>query len=200
MMSGLVNNVMKRIFINLFKKKDGYSGLMSLWYVVIFIIGIFGVMAFSEIVSRAFLLNETQSIMDTSGVAALRMGLDDEALRVEKFDVDGTVVEKEYRRMVSEALDDYGALVDYRFVRTETEYFKENWGLGVTNKPREQFLLDSTILLVVDTYTPLDVYPTLQRTYFNSRENQDFSIKYMGQNEDGRAEIMVRSVTRIVYR
>lgn len=185
---------------NRFSSKDGYTGVLTILYVVLFIIAIYGVMAFSEIVSRSFLINETQSIMDTSGLAALRMGLDDEQLRLEKFEVNETVVEQEYKRLLKTAMKDYGAVDEYRVVRLKIRNIDEKWGLGVTAKAREQAVLDSTVMLVVDTYTPLDVYPYLSNKYQDGYEGEDFTINYIGQTEDGKAELMVRSVTRLVYR
>lgn len=187
------------MFSNL-RKKDGYSGLMSMIYIVIVLIAIYGIMAFSEIVSRAYLINETQSIMDVAGLSALRAGLDDEELRLERFVVHETVVNREYRKLLQEALGDYGALVDYKIMRLEIRNINENWGLGISSREREQAILDSTVLLIVDSYTPLDVYPALQKTFHDGYESEDFTLTYMGQTEDGQAQLMVRSVTRLVYR
>lgn len=186
--------------IKFFKRKDGYAGLPSIVYPFIFLMGILLVMWFSEIVSRTYLINETQSIMDTSGLAALRQGLDDEELRVENFVVDESVVKTQFKELVSKALGEYEAVVDHRFIRVETRTFKETFGLGLSQKERDQAMLDATIMLVVDSYGALDTSPVIAKQYFDAYENDNFQVNYVGVNEDGQVEITIRSVTRLVYR
>lgn len=191
--------------INKLKKKDGAFSIIAV--LVVFIACMVGI-GFTDMLIRSYTMNELQSIMDTSGVSALQQGVDRVKLRIEEFDVDEHVVESVYKDLVTKRIDDSERILDYQFVRTKVDLMLEGdelnkwgkWGVGYSSKKHPQARLDSTMIIVVGNSHVFDMVPGLYRTFYDSRNDTNFAVTYMGKTEDGNVELAVRSVSRIVYR
>lgn len=184
----------------LWKERMNKEGSFSILFVILCFIGVLLIIGFTDILRQSHLLNESQSVMDVASITALRAGVDEERLRVEELVVDEGIVVSGYKKAVKETMESYSDVYDVRFVKTKTEVFKENWGIGITGKEREQVLLDSTIILTVKNSVIFDTLPMLADDYYDARSGEDFYVTYLGQDEDGRMEISIRSVSRLVYR
>jgi len=176
------------------------KGAFSILFVILIFIGVMIATAFMDMLVKSYTLQEVQSVMDVAGVSALQTGVDSRKLRVEIFDVDKNVVESNYKRLVSERMNESQKIINYRFVRTTVETFNENWGLGITGKSRPQALIDSTMVIVVENSPMWDLIPGANETFYNSRDGEFFDVTYLGTTQDGQVELSIRSVSRIVYR
>lgn len=184
----------------LWKERHKKEGSFALLFVILCFIAVLVITGFIDILRQSHLMNESQSVMDVASITALRAGVDEERLRVEELVVDEGVVISGYKKAVKETMESYGDVLDVRFVKTKTEVYKEKWGTGVTGKERDQVLLDSTIILTVKSSIVFDTLPMLADRYYDARSNEEFYVTYLGQDEDGRMEISIRSVSRLVYR
>lgn len=188
--------MMKKIK-SLLGKKEGASTIL---YVIIIFIAILIITAFTDMLIRSFTTSELQSSMDIAGVSSLQTGIDETKLRVEIFEVDSHVVEATYKNLVMKQLNASEKVKSYRFIRTDVENYNSNFGLGISKKNRPQALIDSTMIIVVESSQVFDFFPGAYKTYYDSKDSANFDISYLGKTEDGKVELSVRSVSRIVYR
>lgn len=188
------------------EKKGGFS----LLYVIVIFIAMLIAIGFLDILSRNFHMNELQSSMDIAGVSALQKGVDETKLHVGFRDENGQLldniidvhaVESTYKQFVRDFLNDSNEIIDYRFVKTDVEFDPNStYGLGQTSKGRPQALIDSTVVIVVDNSQMFDLVPGAYKTYYDSKDGTFFDVNFLGTTEDGKVELMIRSVSRIVYR
>lgn len=176
------------------------KGGMSILWVIIVLVAVILATGFMNVLEKAWTLNEAQSIMDIAGVSALQAGVDQQKLRVEIFDVDEHVVKNKYEQLIHRRFADNPKIVDYRFIELDVEKFEENWGLGQTSKPRRQAVLKNTMFIVIENVPTLDLLEGGSQTFYDARSSADFTVTYIGETEDGHDELLVRSVTRVVYR
>lgn len=176
------------------------KGAFSILFVILIFIGVLIATAFMDMLVKSYTLQEVQSVMDVAGVSALQTGVDTRKLRVEIFDVDKHVVESNYKKLVSERMNESNKILSHKFVRTNVETFTETWGLGVTGKSRPQALIDSTMIIVIENSPMWDLIPGANETFYNSRDGEYFDVTYLGKTKDGKVELSIRSVSRIVYR
>jgi hypothetical protein len=192
-MGGRIMKSLKRLLNN----KDGG---FSILFVILIFIGIIVMVGFLDITVRSYTINELQSNMDVSGVSSLQSGIDKTKLRVEIFDVDKHIVEANYKKMISERLNEAENIESFHFIKTDVETFNSDFGLGKSSKTRPQALLDSTIVIVVDNSQMFDLVPGSYKMYYDSKSSDYFEIQYNGKTDDGKVELIVRSVSRLVYR
>ena len=184
-------------FLKNIKQKEGAISIMM---VVALLIAAVILTGFVDLLKRSYTINEVSSIMDVASVTSLRAGVDEEKLRVEVFEVDQSLVVRNYQKMVTEGITGYGHLDSFKFARTKIESFDENWGLGQTGKSRPQVLLDSTVILRIDSNPLFTAAPAIAERFYEARSNGDFEVSYNRITEEGKIEVAVRSVTRVVYR
>ena len=170
---------------NLLSILRGKKGAFSILYLIITFIAIILAVGFSDMLVRSYTIEEVQSNMDIAGVSSLQTGIDNTKLRVQQFDVNKNVVESNYKKLVSERLDDSTQIDSFKFVRTEVKVFNGKFGLGQTTKQRPQALIDSTMVIVVNNSQMFDLIPGSYRSYYNSYDNSYFDVNYLGKNEDG---------------
>lgn len=187
---------MKRLKQMLKNKKGSFSIL----FVILTFIGVLIVTAFVDILIESWTIEEVQSIMDTSSVSALRVGVDETKLRVGIFDVDKNIVKSKYEQLVGGLISSSKKIKSYKFVSTNVQTFTENWGTGVTTKSRPQALVDSRMIIIVEGSPTFDLIPGTAKTFYDSRSGSNFQVSYVGTTKDGNIELAIRSVSRIVYR
>lgn len=183
------------------KDKAGKKeGAMTLLYVFLIFIALLVVIGFYDILIRSYTIDEIQSNMDMAGVSALQTSVDETHLRVGEFVIDEHVAKGTFRATLTNTMNGADKILSYRFINSEVELYKDTFGLGQTSKSREQALIDSTIVIVVESSQIFDVVPGAYDTYYNSRDNAYFDVTYLGKTDDGKVELSVRSVSRVVYR
>ncbi|TCK01315.1 UNVERIFIED_ORG: hypothetical protein BDK47_1166 [Anoxybacillus amylolyticus] len=176
------------------------QGSFAIIVAIVVFVGALTVTAFVDMLSRTYLINEVQSIMDVSGTSALRTGVDVVNLRAEDFRFDKNLVESNYRRMVSDQVGRLPNISHYQFVDMDVSVFQSAFGLGQTGKPRWQGMIDSTMMIQVEASPVFDLIPGATETFYDAKSSSSFQVSYVGKTEDGKVELLVRSVTRVVYR
>lgn len=187
---------MKRIKIFLKNKKGSFSILL----VMLCFLGIVITTGLLDIIKTSMVLNEIQSIMDVSGVSSLKSGIDTQKIRLEIFDYDKVITEQNYRKMLYSSIKTGNTISEFQIDYIDIKEYKDNWGLGDSRKSRPQVILDNAIKLRLKSSSIFDNISAFQRTFYNSKSNGDFTITYNGQTKDGRTELIIRSVSRLVYR
>lgn len=176
------------------------KGSFAILFVILTFIGVLVATAFIDILKESWTLQEVQSIMDTSGVSALRAGIDEQKLRIEEFEINEFAVKTTFMNLTQQLFANSKNIYHVTYLPIEVEVFKDNWGIGGVNKQHWQALLDSTIIIQVDGSPVFDLFPNLKKTFYDSRDGRDFDVTYKGTTQDGKIELAVRSVSRIVYR
>lgn len=151
-----------------------------------------------------YIANEVQGTMDVAGVAALRRGVDEVALREEKLVIDETVVRNAYRQLVRKSK--LQELIGASSFSIKTEVIKGTGslvsvggGLSFTGA-RQQYYLVSIIYATVPQVNIFDQGAMATYEYFDIFKNRKFSITYQGNDLDGTQEMVIRSVSRLVLR
>lgn len=88
--------------------------------------------------------------------------------------------------------------LDVQTVDVSFDY--DTFGLGESEKPRPQITLDSVSKLKIDSQAFMDNLEGLSAEAYSSRNNSTFTVEYAGKTADGQVELIIRSVTRLVYR
>lgn len=182
---------------SLFDKKGGFSII----YVIAIFVAMLIAIGFMDILSRSYHMDEIQSSMDIAGISALQTGVDETKLRVEVFEIDEHVVKSNYKKLIRNNLDNMGGIVSYKIYDPDVDFDPNStYGLGSTSKGRPQAVLDSTVVIVVENSQMFDLIPGAYETFYDSKDGKYIDVKYNGTTEDGKVELIIRSVTRIVYR
>lgn len=173
-------------------------------FVILCVVAVMIITGFVDILIKSFVLNEIQSIMDVVGTSALRAGVDTQKLRNEVFEIDENFVKQAYKLQINELITT-GEKSKVRSIYIPTSDIRltvqnTKWGLGISNKARPQAILDVVARVRVEASSFFDRMSSLQKTFYNSFSDKDFHVTYVGKAEDGSAELIIRSVSRIVYR
>lgn len=185
---------------NMIKKLRKKTGSFSIMFVILSFIAVLIASGLVDIVGKSFALNEVQSIMDVAGVSSLQAGVDTTKLRVEEFYVDETYVKQAYRAQTGSLIKPGTYVKGFTIERMNFGYENSQWGLGVTSSDRPQAYLDVVAKLRIKSSTYFDTIPSISKRFYNSRGGNNFTVTYNGVTSDGNIELIVRSVSRIVYR
>lgn len=184
--------------INIKSKK----GVLTIKYVILIMIGIITIVGFFDFTVKSYVFREIQSILDISGVSALQAGVDTTKLRDEIFDVNESYVRKEYKRMIAKSINEDEMITSFKMRDSDIDFhtYRSKWGVGVSNKTHYQAKLDSVARVRIKSSEIFDVHPYISKRYYNSFSNRYFTVQYNGTSENGETELLIRSVTRVVYR
>jgi Flp pilus assembly pilin Flp len=196
MMTLKESNLM-RVINNFLKDQKGSFAIL---FVILSFIALLVITACSDILKQSYVLNEVQGIMDTAGVSALNASVDTEKLREEEFYYNEDTLRSVYNQIIDERIHTGNIITYKKLLKTEVLHEESTEGLGVTSKPRHQLWLDSVMLIRVKTSKIFDLVPGLQQTFYDSKSNGNFTVTVNGQTDNGETELIVRSVTRLVYR
>lgn len=186
------------------KLKNNESG----WFTVaslpfVFILIIIAVGAF-KLSWNLHIASEIQGTMDVAGVSALRMGVDEVQFREEKLVVNETVTRNAFKDLIKESkLKELIAASDFT-IKTEVVegtggLVKVGGGLDFESE-RQQYYLISIIYATIPQVDLFDKGSQSVYEYFDIFKGKKFSIVYQGADEDGKEEIVIRSVSRLVLR
>lgn len=188
---------------------------------LIFVV-ILAISAYSDMITKRWTINEVQSIMDATGSNTLKNTVDLAYLRAEIFALDKNnqadtskrdnpervVKSTDYKNKIKTAyvkeLQSQVATnetitgLDVQTVDVSFEY--DTFGLGESEKARPQITLDSVTKMKVKSHEWMDIMEGMSSEVYSSRNNQTFTVEYAGKSADGQVELIVRSVTRLVYR
>lgn len=165
--------------------------------------------------------NEIQSILDVSTTTALQACLDDDKLRKEILQVDGTgsYVNNDGTRFVNntelkaatkikfeESLNKHiktnEFIKDIDIVRFDATLQYSNWGSNFngTQKYRPQLTMDATVLITFKGFKEFDGLDSRIAKIYDAKNNRDVEISVAGVNSDGNYTLMIRTLSRLIYR
>lgn len=177
------------------------KGYFSILFVILAFVAVLVITGIVDILKESFTINEVQGIMDVAGVSALDASVDDELLREEIFEYNEDVAKSVFQQIIRERIAQSEHIDSYQIVKLDVIHQqKSNFGLGEGNVKAEQLILDGTIRLTVKTSEVFDLVPEIEKLYYRSYNNDNFTVTVSGHTEDGKTELLVRSVTRLVYR
>lgn len=207
--------MIKKILKNI---KDS-KGAISIIAVGMILIVVMCMTAYVDIATRSWTLNELQSDIDTAGINALQTSIDLKELRAEILGIDndnkidtgnGKIRLTNYEGKIDEKFAQYfGKLVStnakstvksWKIMNQNAYFLNTNNGLGVSNKTRPQIGLDTTMIITLQSSSMFDNPRYYNKTFKNKMGDKNFQIEYRGKNKDGQTELLVRSVTRLVYK
>lgn len=183
--------------------------------------------AYVDIVNMRWALNEVQTVMDASGINTLQNQVNNKALRAEILSLSssdsditdqdyadvnrGSFTKKEqeyykqemreyYLQEIARQIKFVEKITEYDVERVDITFSYDEWGLGETRRPLPQVTLEAIVRMRVATTPYFDEYSQVSRTLYSSRNNANFTVTYNGTAGDGQTELIVRSVTRLVFR
>ena len=135
----------------------------------------------------------------------MKAGIDQNNLRIENFVDNKVYVLDKYKSLVNSQIHTGNKITYFEIVKLDlmpstTAYYNDKWGMGITWKDRPNIILDSVATVRIKTSSVFDLLPGIQKNFYQSRSNANFTVTFNGYTNDGEAEIIVRSVSRLVYR
>lgn len=184
-------------------------------------------MGYIDILNKKWAVNEVQTMMDSAGINTLQNQVNNRALRAEIISLDPnadnisggdyantntngfTASEQQkyrsdmalyYTNEIDRQIREGTLITDYDVERVDVTFSYDNWGLGTTTRAVPQITLDSVVRIKVKTTGMFDDLMSISRTMYSARNNANFTVTYNGSAGDGETELIIRSVTRLVYR
>lgn len=174
---------------------------------IIFVIGIFIasiiIMGFINITNKTIAINEVQGIMDVSGVIALRSSVDETDWKLEKLTVDKSNARATFIDLVNKSVGDYvgknGLLSGYRVEDVRIYEHSETKISGQQGK--REYFLEAVGVATYSTYSVVDKITFDAVNYFDFLSTGGYSsVATGGEIEDGKVEVIIRTVSRLVLR
>ena len=183
------------------KNQGGWVSIAGLGLIMLMIIIFAGVFSSGMGIYSA---TQIQGTMDTAGVAALRSAVDETAFRDGMLVVNETIAKNSFKRLIKES--NLKQIISADTMTVSSELIKgdgslKNVGNGLSYKAeRDQYYLVSTIHAQVPVINVVDTDPTAYCKYYDIFKTAKFTMYYNGEPEDGKQEVVVRSVSRLVLR
>lgn len=196
-----MNQMKKKIKENNKRFSENTGGFFSILYVILAFIACIIITGMIDIMKESYSINEVQGIMDVAGVSALNASIDREEIRNDEFKYNENKAKVVFREIMESRIGNSTMIDSYEIVDLRiTNQGVSDFGLGEGNVTAQQIILDSTILLRVNTSMMFDIFPQVQKQYYRSYLGDSVNVSISGQTEDGQTELLVRSVSRLVYR
>lgn len=193
------------------------KGAFSILAVILVFIVVLTITAFTDITSKSYVINEIQGHMDISGVNALQNSIDTLRLRAEQLATDsankadtgtGALSTTNYKTKINALYDtefkkrvsSNSTIVSVQQLNYKVDFTYDTWGFGSSTKQRPQIVLDETYKVTIRASSKFDTITPIAKAMYSARQGSNFSVSYGGTNADGNVELIVRSVTREVYR
>ena len=190
-------------FYNKFKEN---KGALTILYVILAMIGVWIMNGLVIILQMNMILSDTQGQMDVAGVAALRNAVDEVKLRDGELWVDEGYAKSTFFELMrnSNVFDDRQVSNSRMKVTikrvADGDLSNVGGGGGISSKKRTQYYLVSEAYLQFEATSLFDAMSMSSLSFYNFFDGQYDDISYSGRTEDGKYELVVRSVSRLVYR
>jgi len=218
-----MKKIRNRVMAKLKSQKGAYSVLLT----ILILIMVMVMAGYVDIMNKKWTASEVQTMMDTAGINTLQNQVNNAALRAEilsfaqgKDNISGEEyadrtnktfpVSKQqtykssmalyYRQELDRQIKDRTNVTDYEVERVDITFSYDTWGLGTTKQKLPQITLDAIVKMRVKQTGIFDDIESIQKKVYSSRNNSNITITYNGKIGDGETELIVRSVTRLVYR
>lgn len=209
------------------EKVQNQKGAYSVVITILILVMVLVMTGYMDIMNKKWAVSEVQTIMDTSGINTLQNQVNNSALRAEILSLDKdsnditdqdyadrnngafTVAEQQkyksdmalyYQQELARQIKGRTNVSSYEIERVDVTFSYDHWGLGTTTKRLPQITLDAVVKMRVKQTGVFDNTINITRTMYSARNNANFTVTYDGEAENGEAELIVRSVTRLVYR
>lgn len=176
------------------------KGSFSILFVILAFISLLVITATTDIMRQSYVINEVQGIMDVAGVSAIRSSVDEESLRGEKFLFSREKAVSGFHNIVNSRINTGGIIVYKSVMVDDVHYENSKQGLGSNAGNAHQVWMDSYVTLRVKSSPLFDLIPGSEEKFYKSYNNQNFTVTTNGETEDGETELIIRSVSRVVYR
>lgn len=180
------------------------QGAMAIIFVIVMFIVVIFVSGYVDNMRTTLISTEVQGIMDLAGVAALREGLDEEAMleKPDEFIYNEGVIKGKFAQLLNEQINpnERGPIIDYDIMSLDVTYLEDSkWGLGQASRARNQLVLEAMVTVVLPVSNDLfDTNPDSTYEFYDQLNNTTFEVVSRNNLNDGRSQIVLRSVTRIV--
>lgn len=202
------------------KRLTNEKGFVSILVTSLALIAVLVVAFLIDRTTQNFTMQEVRGIMDSSAQNTLISVLSDDLLKEELFgfsdefisdsDFDQEypiplAVETELRTHYSDQLNRYVAtsdiLLDYQIEDVRFKFAKGKWGLGSTaSKSRPYLVLDSVVQLTLRHIQSFDYSDSFFNRTYQDVDGNTFEIQAAGTPNGDEILIVVRSVSRAVFR
>lgn len=176
------------------------EGSFAIPFVLLIFIALMVVTGFTDLIQKRYVMEEAQSVMDMAGTSALQAGVDEVELKHGNFVIHEDVVREKFVNLVSNTLDNFNNVnyINFRQIDVWTEY--STYGLGESSEPRNQAFIDAVMVMEVNGSPYFNIDQHASKVYYDARRNENFTVSYLGESPEGKQQLMVRSVSRIVLR
>ena len=193
------------------------KGDSILLYIGVVLIICYAITLFSDLLIKTWVFNELQGKLDIASKNTLAKIFSTSALREEMFYINsngyidvatGNKVLSNYqdavwKKFTSEINDSYtigGVLVEVIPQKVNISLDSSTKGLGISKKSRPQLVLDTVLKVRVKASSKFDVFNNITYSFFTADSPGTINITYAGVTEDGKAELIVRTNRRMVYK
>lgn len=202
MTTGKMNRFNQRFLDKLKDKK----GAMTILYVVLILTAILIINGFVIIFQMNMILNDAQGQMDVAGVSALRAAVDEVKLRDGTLEVDEAFAKNTFLKLLKDSNVFKSRQVVHSRVNVEIKNYIDGnlsqvgGASSVSGKKRPTYYLVAEAYLQFEATSIFDGMTMSTLSFYNFFDNAKDDISYSGRTEDGYYELVVRSVSRLVYR
>lgn len=202
------------------QRLNNSKGFISLIITILALIAVLVVSYLLDRTQQNFVIQEVRGIMDSSAQNTLVSVLSDSHLKEELFgfssgfisesSADGTYslpydVEQQLRTTYAKQLNRYvktnDLILEMEIEKVKFKFAKGKWGLGSTaSKSRPYLVLDSVVQLRLSHTQSFDYSNTFKNTTFEDVDGNTFEIKSIGTPKNSEILLVVRSVSRAVFR
>lgn len=202
------------------KKLKNEKGSFAIISAILVFVVILAISAYSDMIAKRWAINEVQAIMDASGSNALKSTVDVKLLRDEILGIDENnladtnnnpeqsikatdykrKIKKAYLKELEQQVKTNNTVQELNVQTVNVSFDYDTFGLGESENPRPQITLESVTKMKVRSKEFMDYADGLSADIYSSRNNSTFNVTYAGQSEDGVTELVIHSVTRLVYR
>jgi len=174
------------------------QGSFSILFTILALTAVSVIIAMSGILRQHFVINEVQGVMDIAGVGALRMSIEDGPAKEDVFLVKHEVAESYFNQTMAQHIKP-GSYINYANTQVlDINNSMHESGPGAIGYSR-QVWMDTVTLLRVESSFMFDLFPGLEKRFYDAYSDEGFTISLGGVREDGQRELIVRSVTRIIF-
>ena len=198
----------------------GESGMISILVTLLSLIAVLVVSFLIDRTNQNFIIQEVRGIMDSSAQNTLVSVLSDSHLKEELFGFSGGFISESapdgdypipadikaqllttYNTQLSDYVKTSNVLLGYQIEEANFKFAKGKWGLGsVASKSRPYLVLDSVVQLRLSHTQSFDYSNTFKNTTYEDVDGNTFEIQAFGSPINSEILLVVRSVTRAVFR
>lgn len=201
--------------LNKIRKND--KGNSVILYVGIVLIVCYAITLFLDLLTKTWVFNELQGKLDIATKNTLSSAFNTQALREEMLYItkDGYIDTTSGNKVLSNYQDEVwnkfnteiqksykigGTLVEVIPQKVAISLENSNRGLGFSKKSRPQLVLHTVLKVRLKASTTYDVINNLSYSLFTADNSGTVDISYSGVTADGKAELIIRTNRRLVYR